>query len=512
MEFRVASTGYDARSTIIYEGHLINFLVLIRDVLFYTERPTLDLTSVWETLETMMSAFSISQSSVSISARTRFEEVHNNVREFLYVSNRWGTCDGSDKVSFMPISLSLDNPNMSTVDGLTTNIATLRPPNKSPKVQKNLPAYAAERYSQLLEFMDKIAKGLRLVDILSANLAQPAAGEPFPPTSELHLRHGQIFTKDPFRDLDVLNAFSSALPALISPTSQVNARDTVEKMIIVDGLLRSINGHLETSVNPEVPRAMRERIAMTSLQALNQVFTLLEGSTTVRWYEVGMDAVLDSASVVTFSGAPAGDLSAIHACCVLGIINHVVIDQLRLRDAEGQQLTAQNLEEQLFILKVFDLLCLGNREERARRQDRRQGHPDTNKEASSPRYLRSLHSNGHLQNFSILASRMIDYLDEEIPELMWTTLRKLKDVPGLEEADDIALHYLAKVRIRAYDAVLRGEKSTSYKSFDLLDLVNTVCSRLELPELRIPMPVIPPGTLPTEFVAPVRSGYAPIYI
>ena len=517
-ELQVVSSGYDARSIIVREGHLINFLVLIRDVLSYVERPTLDLTSVWEALETMVSAFSITQPTAPASARTRFEEVHTDVRESLYVSNKWGTREGPNKVSFLPVSAGMDNPDIPSVDGLTSNVSTQWPPIKSTKVgvtvQKNLPAYIAERYNHLLDLMDRVATGLRLMTFLSVNLAQPAPTESLSHPSGLRLRHDQIFTKDPFGVLDVLDAFSSALPVCIKNTSEANAHDTVEKMIAVDGLFRSINEHLNASISLDLPEATRERMSMTSFQVLEQVFTLFEKFPTVRWYQLGADTVLDSVHNVAFSEV-VGNLSSIHAYSTLGIIIHVVLGHFRLRMAPRQQQTAENLEEQLFILRIYDCLCLGDNKERERRKDRRQGHPDTNREASSPRYLRNLLANGPLQNLSIMAFKLVIDLEDNkaIPEIAWTTLHKLMNVPGLDDADDAgALDYFGLVRKRARDAVVGGEGNGPLEQLDLLGLLNTVARKLSLPELQMPMPVTPPETPPGDFIPPNRPGYAPIYI
>ena len=519
-ESRVVSSGCDARSIIVREGHLINFLVLIRDVLSYVERPTLDLNSVWEALETMVSAFSITQPIASASARTRLEEVHTDVRESLYVSNKWGMREGPNMVSFLPVPAGMENPDIPSVDGLASNVLTQRPPNTSTKVvvtvQKSLPAYVAERYSQLLELMDRVATGLRLVTFLSMDLTQPAPMESLShsTSSGLRLRHDQIFTKDPFGVFDVLDAFSSALPIFIKNTGEANARDTVEKMIAVDGLFRSINQHLDTSVNSDLPEATRERMSMTSFRVLGQVFTLFEEFPTVRWYQLGVDTVLDSARNVTSSGV-VDDLSSIHGSSTLGIIIHVVLGHFRLRMAPGQQPIAENLEEQLFILRIYDWLLLGDSEERERRQDRRRGHSDTNREACSPRYLRNLLSNGPLQNLSIMAFKLVlDLKDgKDIPEIAWTTLHKLMNVPGLGDADDaVALDYFDSVRKRARVAIVEKLGSAPLERFDLLGPLNTVARKLRLPELQLPMPVTPPETPPGDFIPPDRPGYAPIYI
>jgi len=73
-EMRLVSEEYDLCNTTIYDGLLINFLILIRDVLSHAERPTLDLTSVWETLKTMAGTFTIAQPTASALARSRLEE------------------------------------------------------------------------------------------------------------------------------------------------------------------------------------------------------------------------------------------------------------------------------------------------------------------------------------------------------------------------------------------------------------------------------------------------------
>jgi hypothetical protein len=110
----------------LFGGHLVNFLVLIRDVLSYAERQSLDFAAVFETLETMVSTFSITQPTASASAWSRFEEVHADVREYLYGSNRLGSREGSDNVSMMPDSHGIDSI------GSSSSAFTLRIPNESP--------------------------------------------------------------------------------------------------------------------------------------------------------------------------------------------------------------------------------------------------------------------------------------------------------------------------------------------------------------------------------------------
>ncbi|KAI0297338.1 hypothetical protein BC826DRAFT_162162 [Russula brevipes] len=203
--------------------------------------------------------------------------------------------------------------------------------------------------------MDKADKGLRLVTVLSGNLP--------PPGEELRLRHDQIFSKDPFGALDVLNAFSSALPTFIESTNPERARGTVEKMINVDGLFPAISRHLGTSLSPEVPKTTRERMSMTCLQVLESVFRLFEGYLTVDWYKLGVDVVLKSTNNVTSSSAIVGNPSTIYAYCALGIINHVVIGQLRSRIAQDLPPTGLNTKEQLFVREVYTRLFPGREQE-----------------------------------------------------------------------------------------------------------------------------------------------------
>jgi len=156
--------------------------------------------------------------------------------------------------------------------------------------------------------MDKVAKGLRLVSLLSVKSIQPGATEPSSGTGDLRLHHDQIYAKDPFSFMDVLDAFLSHLPAFIESAGKPKARDTIEKIIAVDGLLRNICGHLDTSVNSDIPSGTRDNMAMTCLQVLEQVFTLLKDSPTIRWCEFDIEPVLDAVNGVVFSEI-AGDLS-----------------------------------------------------------------------------------------------------------------------------------------------------------------------------------------------------------
>jgi len=236
----------------------------------------------------MVGTFTIAQPTASALARSRLEEVHTEVRECLYVPNKPTPREGSNKASLMPISLAIDNPDTQGEGGLTTsgNNPTSRVANRPTKVdttvQRSLPAHVAERYSQLLELMDKVAKGLRLVSLLSVKSIQPGATEPSSGTGDLRLHHDQIYAKDPFSFMDVLDAFLSNLPAFIESAGKAKARETVEKIVVFDGLLRNVCGHLDTSVNSELPSATQDSMSMTCLQVLEQVFTLLKDFATIR--------------------------------------------------------------------------------------------------------------------------------------------------------------------------------------------------------------------------------------
>jgi hypothetical protein len=254
---------------------------------------------------------------------------------------------------------------------------------------------------------------------------------------------------------------------------------------------------------------------MACLQVLEEIFKLLEGSSTVRWYEVGVDAILRSANKIVFNQNMVGRLSAIHAYCALSLANQVVMSQLRARGVRGSLPVVLNLEEQLFILKVYDWLCLGDEPERTRRQARPQGNPDTDREASSPQYLRNLLLNGPLQNFSIMAFHLVPHLKrkEAAPEIAWMVLHKLMAVPGLANAtDSVVLGYFGMVRARVHKEVVVKEGRESQSQLDLLGMVDTVADWLGLPTLPMPDPVILPQPDSGAPIPPNRSGYAPVYI
>ena len=74
---------------------------------------------------------------------------------------------------------------------------------------------------------------------------------------------------------------------------------------------------------------------MACLQVLEEIFNLLEESSTVRWYEVGIDAVMRSASAIVFNENMVSRLSAIHASCTFALGNHVIMSQFRARAVRG---------------------------------------------------------------------------------------------------------------------------------------------------------------------------------
>jgi len=284
---------------------------------------------------------------------------------------------------------------------------------------------------------------------------------------------------------------------------------------LVDGFLSHISGHLDACRDEEVLEETRERMSMICLEILEQVFMLFEGSRTVRWYEFGVDAVLIAVNDVAFSPEMVGDTSGMHAYCVLGVMLDVILGQYRSRRVDDHPPAVQNPEEQLFVLMLYDWLRLGDQPEGERREGQPEGDPETSREAASPRYLRSLLTGGPLQNFSILAFHMVPHLKEreDIPDIVWTTLRKLMDAPGLADADDeVALDYFGVVRKSVRMSVVEEEGDPSQEQLDLLELVNTIAESLSLPELPMPDLVITPDTPPGGNTPPDRSGYAPVYI
>jgi hypothetical protein len=475
--------GYNARRTIVSDGHLINFLVLILDVLPHAEQSTLNFTAVWEALELLLGAFSITKFTASPSAVSRFEEVHADIRAYFPVSVKRGTPEGPIQASLTPVSTGAGNPDISRTGDPTSEPLVMEATNTSSNVGntvQSFPVYGVERYGPLLGFMDKADKGLRLMGVLSGNLPQPGG--------EVRLRHDQIFSKDPFGSLDVLNAFSSALPTfVVESTDLERARATVKKMITVDDLFLAIGGHLGISLSPGVPKTTRERMSITCLQVLESVFRLFEGLT-VDWYELGVDAVLKSTDNVASSSEIVGDPSTIYAYCALGITNCVVIGQLRsriVRDSLPTRLnsTEFDAEEQPLIRKVYDRLFPGREQIR----DLRPAYLIANQELSLPQYLRNLLINGPLQNFSTIASCMMPHLKRKggIPDIVWRTLHTLSEVPGLPDADDgVTLNYFCEVRDSMYNMTIE-EEHRSKDQLEVLRLLNTVAARLRFPELPI---------------------------
>ena len=520
VENRVVSDGYDAWSSIVHDGHLVNFLVLIRDALSYAERPSLDFTTVLENLEEMVNTFSITQSTPSTSAWSRFKEIHADIREYIYGPSKLGSRKGSTNVFMMPDSHGIDSPDILST-GILSSAPISQMPNESPhdlrpKVQDRLPVRAAGRYSQLLEFMDKIDRGLRIVAMLRAGLPKPAnPAEQSSSDGELPLSQDQIFTKYPFDSFDVFDIFSSALPTFISSASPENARDTVEKLIAEDDFLRSINQHLQTSISSEVPVGTREYMCMACLDVLDEIFKLLEGSSTVRWYEVGTDAVLFSLSKVANNFSMVGCASAIRASCALGLGSHIVMSQFRARAVQGHLPIVQNREEQVFILTLYDGLCQGDEPRRMRRRTRRQGDPDTVKEASSPQYLENLLLNGPLNNFSIMAFHLVPHLkaNDLIPEITWTILRKLMEVPGLADVtESVELEYFKKTRDAAHKTVaevVEKEGRGFQGQLDLLEMLDTVADWFGLPKVDPIIPSQPDSEAP---IPSNGSGHAPVDI
>jgi hypothetical protein len=236
---------------------------------------------------------------------------------------------------------------------------------------------------------------------------------------------------------------------------------------------------------------------------------------TIHWYDVGADAVLRSVKRIMNNPNATGRPSVIRAYCASGLANHVIISQFRARGTRGHLPVVHNLDEQLFILKVHDLLLLGDVSERKQRQARRQGDPDTEKEASSHQYLRNLLLSGPLQNFSMMALYLVPHLDREetVPEIAWTILNKLMEVQGLADTtDSVALDYFEMVRARAQKDVVEKEGAETEEQLELLGMLNTVAEWLHLPELSMPDLVIPPQSDTEAPIPPNRDAYAPIYI
>jgi hypothetical protein len=124
-----------------------------------------------------------------------------------------------------------------------------------------------------------------------------------------------------------------------------------------------------------------------------------------------------------------------------------------------------------------------------------QGDPDTDREASSPQYLRNLLLGQPTSEFLDYGISLVPHLErkEMVPEIAWTTPRKLMEVLGLADAtDSVALEYFGIVRASAHKEVVEKEGRESQKQIELPGIVNTVAKWLVLPELPMPDLVIPP--------------------
>lgn len=142
---------------------------------------------------------------------------------------------------------------------------------------------------------------------------------------------------------------------------------------------------------------------------------------------------------------------------------------------------------------------------KSKQQERRLGNLDT-KEASSPRYLKSLLLGGLLQNFSVMASRLMPHLkrDEAVLEDAWMILRKLMEVLGLANTAD---HNTLGQSGPAQREVVKKESRETQKQLELLGMVSTVAEWLGLPELPMPDLVIPPGSDLDSPIPPRRNMF-----
>jgi hypothetical protein len=92
---------------------------------------------------------------------------------------------------------------------------------------------------------------------------------------------------------------------------------------------------------------------MPCLQLLEEITNLLVKSSTVRWYEVEVDAVMRSANAIVFNENMVSRLSAIYASCTFALANPCHHESVPRASCSRAVLVVQNLEEQLFILKVM---------------------------------------------------------------------------------------------------------------------------------------------------------------
>jgi hypothetical protein len=208
-----------------------------------------------------------------------------------------------------------------------------------------------------------------------------------------------------------------------------------------------------------------------------------------------------------------GCASAIRASCALGLGNYIVMSQFRARAVQGHLPAVQNLQEQLFILKFYDWMCLADKPGRKRRGARRQGDPETVREASSPQYLENLLLNGPLNNFSILAFHLVPHLkaNDPVPEITWTILRKLMEVPGLADVtDSVELEYFKKTQAAAHKAVaevVEKEGRGFQGQLDLLEMLDTVADWFGLSKVDPIIPSQPDSEAP---IPSNGSGHAPV--
>ena len=125
------------------------------------------------------------------------------------------------------------------------------------------------RVTRLLEILDIVARGRRLLMVLSGH-------------TKFHNR-AVVFGREYLRNGDLLDAFASSFPHFISDNSQKVCREFMEKVIRHDNLWTNLQLNIWNAQRSDSPIPDKLRVFESCCTIIDRAFSVLEGSQDVDW-------------------------------------------------------------------------------------------------------------------------------------------------------------------------------------------------------------------------------------
>ena len=276
----------DMWADVVYDGPLINLVVLAYAVLLRASEGDINFDMAWKTIEILLKSLGLAQVQASVPARARFDEVLVKVR----AEN--GGYEGA-RVHITP----------------------------------------------LVKTLDIMISGLRLA----------AAFAHTPKSTLLPRQIEAIFGPEQLRDNELLEAFAAHLPGFVNTNTPEVSKNFMAHLILEDKLWEQLHAHIISCSDPKVPIPNKFRVIMAFFNIFDVVFEVLQDSSMVDWRSVDLLRLSQQLFGIELRAAPGkynsfGKVVNFRAGIFLHRFYHALLVQFSLQRSRGEPFAVHFLE------------------------------------------------------------------------------------------------------------------------------------------------------------------------